>query len=281
MYKFSVTNQYGQEIELTNNERYSVKSILGLDPPDGVINTTRNAGQDGSVFNSAYMDNRTVTITLAIESPAEENRLELYKYFKIKQPVILHYTNGSRDVWIRGYTQSMPIAFFDKKETAQIVILCPEPYFNDVETVQQDLISIESLFEFPFEIESPVAFSRIVVGVEKSLINFGDVPIGFKVTIDALGAITNPVVYNTQTNEFIKLNDTLAAGDLVEISTVKGSKYIRKTSNGSTTSLIGKLAQGSTWIQLLPGDNVFATAATSGSEYIKASFEYTYQYEGV
>lgn len=281
MYTLTATNQYGQEIELTNNDNYSIKSIIGLDPPDGVINTTRNAGQDGSVFNSAYMDNRTITITMAINSPAEVNRLELYKYFKIKQPVRIHFKNRSRDVWIRGYTQSMPIAFFDKKETVQITLLCPEPYFNDVETSVQGLSNVISLFEFPFEIEEPVQFSRLAVGIEKSIINFGDVSIGMKVTIEALGAVTNPVLYNTQTNEFIKLNDTLASGDFVEVSTVPGKKYVRKTSNGTTSSIIGKLAQGSTWIQLVPGDNVFATSATSGSEYIKVTFELTYQYEGV
>ena len=103
MYTLIAENQYGQQVELTHNDAYSIKSVLGLDPPDGIINTTRNAGMDGSVYNSSYMDNRTITITLAINYPAEINRINLYKYFKIKFPVTLRYKNGSRDVWIQGF----------------------------------------------------------------------------------------------------------------------------------------------------------------------------------
>ena len=283
MYTLIAENQYGQQVELTHNDAYSIKSVLGLDPPDGIINTTRNAVMDGSVYNSSYMDNRTITITLAINYPAEINRINLYKYFKIKFPVTLRYKNGSRDVWIQGYTQSFQIAYFDKKETAQIVILCPRPYFNDAETAVEDLSNIVNLFEFPFEIEedNPIPMSDITVGAEKSIINYGDVDIGMIITITALGSVTDPEIYNTQTNEFMKLSDTMAAGDVIEICTIPGKKSIKKISEGTVTSLIGKLVEGSTWLVLRPGDNVMAAYALTNPEYMQVGFTAVYQYEGV
>ena len=77
MFTLKAENIYGQKIELTHNDAYVIENVIGLDPPDGVINTTRNASADGSIFNSSYVDNRTITITLAINAPAEENRIEL------------------------------------------------------------------------------------------------------------------------------------------------------------------------------------------------------------
>ena len=283
MYTLIAENQYGQQIELTHSNNYSVKSVLGFDPPDGIINLTRNAGQDGSEYNSSYMDNRTITITLAINYPAEKNRIDLYKFFKIKQAVKLYFRNGSRNVWINGYTQSFQVAFFDQKETAQITVICPRPYLNDVEPVIEELTNIISLFEFPFEIEEdyPVEMSRIEIGVEKSVFNAGDVSTGMIVKIRILGSVTNPIIYNPITNEFIKILDELSEGDYIEICTIPGRKSIKKISSGMPSNLIGKLAAGSTWMQLQPGDNVFSISADMGEVYLLTEFEMVYLYEGV
>lgn len=283
MYTFTVENQYGQVLELTHNDAYAVKSILGLDPPDGIINTVRNAGQDGSVFNSGYMDERVITITLAINYPAEINRINLYKYFKIKYPIKIRYKNGSRNVWIIGYTQSVQIAFFDKKETAQITVRCPDPYFNDYKTTMQEMSNVLPLFEFPFDIEEqdPVEMSRIELGREQTISNGSDVPIGMKVRIYASGAVVNPQIYNVRTGEFLKILDTMIIGDVIEISTMKGSKSAIRYREGVKTSMIGYFAEGSVWLQLLPGENVMAMYADVGAENLYIDITSTDQYEGV
>ena len=283
MYTFTVENQYGQVLELTHNDAYAVKSILGLDPPDGIINTVRNAGQDGSVFNSAYMDERVITITLAINYPAEINRINLYKYFKIKYPVKIRYKNGSRNVWIIGYTQSVQIAYFDKKETAQITVRCPDPYFNDDKTTMQEMSNVLALFEFPFDIEEtdPVEMSRIELGREQIVSNGSDVPIGMKIRIYASGNVVNPQIYNVRTGEFLKILDTMITGDVIEISTMKGSKSAIRYREGVKTSMIGYFAEGSVWLQLLPGENVMSMYAEVGAENLYIDITSTDQYEGV
>lgn len=282
MYQLIIENQYGERLELTHNSNYAIKSVIGLDPPDSVINTTRNAGQDGSIYNSSYVDNRVITITMAINYPAEKNRINLYKFFKTKFPVKLYYRNGVRDVWIQGYVQSMQIAYFDKKETCQITILCPDTLFSGVETGAEDLFLVTSGFEFPFSIdEEGIPFSSITPGAEKTIFNYGDIETGALITIQATGAVEDPEIYNTETNEFMKLNVSMSAGDVIEINTRPGSKYIKLTSSGITTSLIGNLAEGSTWLMLRPGDNVFANYAYSGDAYMYVTFEIVYKFQGV
>ena len=53
MYTLKVENQYGEVLELTHNPNYTIKLIDGIDPPDAVFGTARNANADGSIINSA------------------------------------------------------------------------------------------------------------------------------------------------------------------------------------------------------------------------------------
>ena len=418
MYTLIAQNKYGEQLELTHNNAYVIESIDGIDPPDAVINTTRNANSDGSVFNSAYVDNRTITITLAINGPAEANRIQLYRYFKNKYPVTLYYKNSTRDVYIDGYCKSIQIEFFEKKQIAQITIICPEPYFNGATDSVVEFSSIEDLFEFPFSIEesknllpntmttqtiggitftvnsdgtvaasgtssdytwsayvnengislpagsyvlsgcpeggssttyrlqafsgdpsnptltvndygegasftlsdasivkvrmlikgeidetfSPmiklasvetdtyqeygdppgaIEFSRIVLEDEEDLINDGDVEIGLIITLKARGTLDTPIIYNTETNEYFRLNITMDEGDEVYINTKPKQKTVELTSNGAVTNIIGQLASGSTWLTLVPGDNLFNATALTNPQYLDVTCTITDQFEGV
>ena len=51
MFTLKAENTYGQRIELTHNEAYVIENVIGLDPPESVINTTRNASADGSIVH--------------------------------------------------------------------------------------------------------------------------------------------------------------------------------------------------------------------------------------
>ena len=418
MYTLIAQNKYGQQMELTHNEAYVIESIEGIDPPEAVINTTKNANADGSVYNSSYVNNRQIIITLAINGPAETNRIQLYKYFKSKYPVRLYYKNATRNVYIDGYVKKVQIEFFNKKQIAQITVFCPEPFFKASSDVITDFSSINPLFEFPFSVEessnllpntmttqsiggidftvnddgtieasgtstdytwsayvndtgislpagtytlsgcpsggssttyrlqafagdpsSPtltvndygsgetftltaettvkvrilikgsidatfeplikassveyddymeygvppgaIEFGEILTQTEKDIINSGDVETGLELYLRARGPVTNPTIYNSDTNEFMKLTVTMAKGDVIYINTKNKQKTIQLTSNGVTTNIIGQLVSGSTWFKLSPGDNLFVVTAEATPENLDAYTILTDQYEGV
>ena len=282
MYSLWVQNAYGDKIELTHNNNYSIVDITGIDPPDASINATRNAGEDGAVYNSAYILPRTISLTIAINFPAETNRIELYKYFKAKFPVTLFYQNSTRDVFINGYVQIMQIAFFNRKQTAIITIYCPRPLFSDTQSDIQEFSGIVPLFEFPFDIGSGgIPFSQVQLDTDKVIVNHGDIETGTVIRIHALGAVVNPKIYNTETNEHIFINKTMAAGDDIIINTIRGEKSISFVHNGTVSSLINGFVAGSVWLQLAPGDNVFSIAADSGLANMVCEFTTLNQYEGV
>ena len=281
MFELKVENKYGQILDFTNNGNYTISSIDGLEPPDGIINTTRSAGDDGSIYNSSYVDNRVITITLAINQPTEINRINLYKYFKTKYPVRVYYSNDTRNVFIDGYVQTMPIGFFDKKQIAQITIFCPKPYFRGIEDELINFSNVEALFEFPFEIEEPIPFSELSADQEKNIINYGDVETGALIVMKARGALLNPSFYNVETNQYFSLNISLEQGDEIQINTIKKEKSVYLISNGVKTNIVGNIKNGSTWFQFKPGDNLFITTADSSPENLETYVVISDQFEGV
>lgn len=282
MFNLIVEDKNKNQLQLTGNPAYAITNIDGFDPPEATINTSKNAGADGSLFNSAYANERQITITMVINAPVEQNRINLYKWFKTKFPVKLIYETESRNVFIEGYVQSIQIGYFEKKQTAQIVVLCPKPYLNGSEVNEQIFSSIDPLFEFPFSIPAEgIPFSEVLLYVEKSILNYGDIVTGVLIKINALGEIENPKIFNVETREYMILNTVLYRGDLVEINTRFGEKSIILIRNGVESSIVGSLEDGSTWFQLEVGDNVFTLNADSGIENMYTSFEVIDQYEGV
>ena len=281
MFTLIAQNKYGQQLELTHNDAYVISSIEGIDPPEGVINTTRNANADGSVYNSSYVNNRTIIITLAINEFAEDNRLNLYRYFKPKYPVRLFYKNSSRNVYIDGFVKKFTIEFFAMKQIAQITIFCPDPFFKGVDDTITDFSTVVAGFEFPFSISEPIPFGEIELEQEKDVINNGDVETGAVFVLRARGAVTNPTIYNTETNEYFTLLLIMQEGDEIQINTNKKKKSVYKISNGVKTNIIGLLKNGSTWFQLNPADNLFTTTATANPENLDSYCIVTDQFEGV
>lgn len=282
MYTLIAENKYGEQLEITNNPRYVITDIDGLYPPEGVINTTQVANMDGSVFNSSHINDRVITITMAINGPAEANRLLLYRYFKTKYPVRFYYKNGVRDVYIDGYVSKFSVEYFEKKQTAQIEISCPMTLFRAVKESVTEFANIENMFVFPFAIEvAGIPLSEIALGEQKTIINGGDVETGVIIKLNALGTVLNPKIYNVDTSDRMTLSVEMQAGDEITINTRKKEKSITLLRDGVQTNIVGKLDAGSTWFNLIPGDNIFTYEADEFPEHLQCIFIINNQFEGV
>ena len=266
MFSLIVENEKQARLELTNNPAFDIVSTDGFDPPDAVINTTRGAGEDGSVFNSAHLENRVITLTIAINNPAEENRVALYDFFKPKRRVRLYHKTQLRDVYCDGYVQNFPVDYFAKKEVAQITIVCPEPYLIGTADSVTEFSYVEPLFEFPFAIEAEgEAFSELHTVQEEIVKNGGDMSAGAIIEIHATGTLVNPSILNADTGEIIDLTYTLAATDSVFINTKAKQQAIYLLRGGVKTNLVGYISSRSRFLEFAPGDTALVLDATTGA----------------
>lgn len=282
MFALAVENRLGNRISLSNNPNYSIISVTGLNPAKANINTAVNAAFDGSTFKSSRLENRNIVIMLAIEGAVERNRIDLYKYIRVKDEITVFFSNASRDLYIKGYVEAMEIGLFDMKQAVQISIICPNPYFQNAEESVNNFSTIHSLFEFPFSIEEAgISFGEIVVDEEVNVQNLGDVPTGMMIEFRAVGAVSNPAIYNTDINTFMKINDNMSDGDVIQINTIKGEKGVYKISGGTVTNILNKLDESSSWLTLEAGDNIMMFTATSGAVNLQCAVYHNNLYEGV
>ncbi len=82
-------------------------------------------------------------------------------------------------------------------------------------------------FEFPLEIPSEgIEMGHRVSNLIVNINNTGAVPCGMRIQFKALATVVNPSLFNVNTREFIKINRTLSAGDVLEVTTEFSNKRI-------------------------------------------------------
>lgn len=282
MYSLKVENDRGNTLELTNNPNYTVYKIEGLNPPQVTINSSVNTTTDGSSINSVRLENRNIVIYMTIEGDVESNRINLYKYFPVKKRIKLYYKNYTRDIYIEGNVELIECDLFTNKQIAQISIICPKPYFKDVQNLITTFGDVSSMFEFPFSIsKTGIEISGITTNQRRSIINTGDIETGVIIKLFSTGTVVNPVIYDVLKRTQLKLNFTMLASDTIVINTNVGEKSIELIRDGVTYNAMGYMAQDSTWFIMEAGDNVFTYDADSGNSYLQLTFTTAILYSGV
>lgn len=282
MYSLKVENDRGDTLELTNNPKYTVYKIEGLNPPQATINSSVNTTSDGSKINNVRLENRNIVIYTTIEGDVEANRINLYKYFPVKKSVKLYFTNRSREVYICGTVELIECDVFTNKQVAQISLICPQPYFKAVDELVTLFSDVSAMFSFPFSISSAgVEVSAITTNIRKSIINTGDVDTGVVIKLFAVASVVKPVIYDVLKRTHLKLNFTMLAGDTLVINTNVGEKSIELIRDGVTYNAMGYMVQDSAWFILGAGDNVFTYDAESGGSNLQLTFTTAILYSGV
>lgn len=121
----------------------AVTNIDGLAPMPGTINMDDNAGADGSIFNSARAQNRSIVLTLKqfesdaydfdrnyISKTMEATRRKIYMLFPLKKKVRLTFETDTRTYYIDGFVETINSDYFGDLEGTQVTVLCPDPYFK-------------------------------------------------------------------------------------------------------------------------------------------------------
>lgn len=283
MYKLSLENQYGNNIELTHNRNYAIYEISGLHPPNAIISTDSLAIYDGEKFTSSKVDKRTINIQFGITKNAETNRIALYKFIKTKQYIRLNYKNNIRDIFIEGYVESMIIDYHAVPQLVTVSILCPRPYFNDATELISEMSALVKKFTFPFAIEkaNKIPFGYIEDVSEINVINNGDIQTNMIIKIQSSGEVINPTIFNRETGDFFRLNFTMQTGDVITIDTNQGQKSVNLYRSGEDINIFNSISRDSTWLSLAPGDNIMIYDADNETRRnMLVRFLYRYQYEG-
>lgn len=300
----TITNHLGESVKIVLSEPNPkhgmiIKQIDGLGPAKANINVTELATNDGSLFNSARLNMRNITMQILLTNAPdiETSRQRTYKYFPIKKEIEFLIELDNRIARTTCHVESNEPDIFSKDEEMSISLICEYPYFysageNGLNTTV--FYGIEPLFEFEFENnsleENLIEFGSIENSTAKTVKYDGDGEIGIIITIHAVGEARDISIYNTQTREhmFIDTNKIeeltgsgIVAGDTITINTMRGNKSVYLLRGGFYTNILNALRKDSDWFQLAKGDNVFAYTCEYGYENLEFKIENRVIYEGV
>lgn len=286
MFQLTLENAKGNRLELTGKEnQYQVYEVDGLYPPTASISMSDNIG-DGSIVTNSRVPKRNIVIYLQINGDVESNRLNVYKYAQTGKYIKLYISTESKNVWIEGRVESIETTMFNMTTICQISVLCPEPYFKDLEETINSISTIKGNFYFPFYTVEPIPFSVYETIQVLNLLNLGNVKSGMTIEISARGKILNPIIYNRETQEFIGFGCTqrpfeMQPSDRIIVTTYSNNKKVKLIRNANETNIFNSLKPNSTFLQLESGDNVFTYSADSGDEFIDIKFRHYSNYEGI
>lgn len=282
MFTLKMENRNGDILELTHNKNYIVTDIDGLDPPQASINWSDVVGMAGGLYNNSKVEPRNLVISVMPRKSVEKNRIALYQYAQLGEWCKIYYSNNSINVQIEGYVETIEVPTFTQKEQAQISIICPQPYFEGLKEIYNDISAIVGNFEFPFAIEQPgIEFSYVNRDMLAHVTNYGNVSTGVTISITASGQVENPVVYNTDTKGSIGVKITMQEYDQIIINTNSGQRDIKLIRNNIEKSILNCMRPNPEWFVLKPGENVFSYDADSGVESLSVAFSHRTKYGGV
>lgn len=286
------------DIDLFHPEKsgFLISSIDGIGFADADINTMDVATIDGSLYSSAKMKTRNITMTIIFYgNNIEELRHKCYKFFPVKKEVRLIFNTDERRLWIEGYVEANEPDIFSNQETASITIVCPDPYFRSTIEHNYTISYVEPLFEFPFSNES-LDDKLIVFGEERHMTEHhilyeGDSDTsGLVITFELTGPVNDLRLYNTTTYDYgdgtgymilksnmikqltgidITQNNATTVGCKIVVSTIVGNKYLLFTDNTGkkTWNILGAMDRSvSSWLYLVPGDNVLVFTTNGAAE---------------
>lgn len=251
--KVEVMNSQGNLLTLSLADisgGYIVKDIDGLDPVKATIVTSNFATLDGQQFQASSREVRNILIKLGYAPNASINekirtlRNRLYQYFMPELEVSLtFYMDDGLVVNTTGRVETCGAPLFSREPEMVISILCFDPDFIDVETVELHT-QFHTTDTTPQEIEVDGTVSTGLTSL----------------TFTANKSLSEFTIYHTTPAGLLRtmlVSAPLILDDVVNICTIRGQKSITMTRASVTTSLLWALSPQSTWVELEPGINQF------------------------
>lgn len=284
------------ELKAPEKSGIAIENIDGLGPSQANINSFDVATMDGSFYTSSRMTERNIIFDLIPwgTHDIESSRLKTYRYFPIKKKIKMIFETDMQYRWCEGYVEKNDPNIFSDRETIQISIICPTPYFYAKGEEAQVFSGVRSLFEFPFSNESLsddlIEFGEIMLDTRVNFDYEGDIDTGMVITIHCLDVASNIILYNVDTREQLKiltdkitklLGDPIMEGDDIIISTVNGKKSAYILRNGVYTNIISAIDKSADWLQISPGRNTFDFSAEKGENELLITMTYDVVYGGI
>lgn len=267
---FTMTNKNTSEsIVFGDSSRYEYivpEGGISWDDVDATHNTYTFPGQIGSTISHTTAGNRSFScygwIVGKTKAIIEQKKRKLSIFVNMFNEIEIKSGKYS----ISGKPSSNVTYGGERKTNNDIMcrfaisILCNSPLFEQISPTQVDLSVLVPAFRFPLVMKPGVKNGGAIFGKRRKelfseIANDGVSNVGVTVTFTALGVVNYPEVIFVEQNRFFRIKKTMAKGESIIISTVKGSRMIqgRLDETYEWESYLDYWDENSTWLTLPTG----------------------------
>lgn len=255
---------------ITDNAKYYVKSVTGLEAPNRDIAISSTAG--GGRFQGVTTESREVVALIGLnpdwdngETP-QDLRSQLYPMLTpgYDPRIDIQLVSGDNAFAHEyAYVEKFEASIFDQNPAVQLTFITLNPTFK---AFSQTSYNPSDLTE-----------------VRPNVVNPGTAETGFKFAVkfndDKNGwfikSANNPNIGMTFDKQF-------HAGDVLSVSTIPGQMYVHWNKHrGKVHNALGILTKDSEWIKLHPGNNVFVASKKTSAWSWHGKFSFTKHYWGI
>ena len=287
--KIICKSNLGESITFEYSFPFFLISIDGIHEMLGSVSGMKSAFAVGENYIDTSIDKRNITITGAFKCTKNndiiESRNKLYRTFPLKVLGTLYYYEDKIERKIDYYVESVRIDEKGLYRKFQISLICPYPYFTDINKTTLSMATWEATFEFPQYSEKGIGYEFGVKNTSTMAKIFNDTNIefGLTITFTASNTVVNPSLFNVDSREELKIEKTMQAGDKIVITTHRQNKSIiyYSAATGKEENINNLIAYGSKFLQAHVGQNTFRYNADDRVESLQAVIDYYKEYEAV
>lgn len=279
-------------LELTRKPYY-VTETKGFDRLETNIVTSQGFDQDGATELNSYVLPRDMEIYGAIKaettSQMQNMRDKILNMFIPKQQIIITHYYGGISRMIKASVEKTPEFSFTNvsilQEYSVTLKVTGDPYWTDQTETRVLTANYIGQFHFPAVIprDTGMVFGLKSPSLIINVPNRSSIKVGMRFVFIANGTVVNPQLFNVNTRDFFKLGCEMKPGETITVQTGT-DKTVTRNSKGITEDYIGKIdipSGGNTFLELMPGDNLFRYAADKGENMLEMKIYYNNKYLGV
>lgn len=240
---------------------------------DVALGLSQGFSQVGQTVQTQSVGGRNIDVTGELYGEIEERKRAL-------SAACAPMTAGRLVFWdkyfIRVVVKAAP-SFSAKKGVGifKMQFFAPFPYFSAVAEKAYSIGSVTKEFRFPINYSRPHRFGTRSTAKATDVRNDGDVPVAFRLDIQANGNCSNVRVTNLKTLAFLKITGELELGDRVAVyRDADNAVRAELTRDGITSDIIARVDDDSTLFDLAAGENLLAATDDNGGNNLSVQFTF-------
>lgn len=229
-------SESGKSFKFSWENSVIMKTFTGFSEMTVTINMTSAIGQIGSSIANQNLNYRTLTLGGLIYKNTDDVKQTLLDTFVPNELGILTI-NGKYE--IECFVLATPSIDVKRKWASfSLQLRCPYPLFSRKSKTTKALNGILGRFTFPWNITQTYSFGERYMATIFSVVNSGQVPTFYTLTIKADGQLSNPYIECISNGQVMKINKDFVINEVVTITITNDSIKAVSSVDGDVTGLI-------------------------------------------